>query len=197
MIRSVRATAGTLALLTAVSACGGDGVTDPSPAPSPPPASLPPSPSPQAAVTVGPDVPTGRSRACPVTRVSDRPDALPPEVDRQMRARNSDPADWYGGGGLWVLLDTARYAYPQPDGKLGVKVPWWRVLDGPLTVDAVSPETGETVRGEVPGGYTVPGFQASGLVLPHLGCWHVTATLVATRVRYVVKVIRNPAPPKG
>ncbi|MEV8630042.1 hypothetical protein AB0395_00155 [Streptosporangium sp. NPDC051023] len=148
-------------------------------------------------MTVGPDAPTGKpdkkTEGCRVTLVRERA-KLPPEVEAQLKAEQLNPDEWYGGGGLWTLPDTATLGYARPNGKVTLKMVWWRDQDGMLTINAISPKTGETVKGEIPGLYPAPGLQPVALALPHLGCWHITASLGATSVRLVVDAARSSAP---
>ncbi|MFD0884417.1 hypothetical protein ACFQ08_07600 [Streptosporangium algeriense] len=194
--------AGVLVLLATVSACGQGAVNAQIPVPtpsSPPPPSLsasvsaPSSPVPRPAMTVGPDVPGKKTKGCPVTGLRSRGD-MPRDVDEQFRQEQLSPGDWYGVGGLWTLLDTTDLAYKRSGGMVTVKTVWWRDHDERLTVEAVSVKTGETVRGESPGPYPVPGAQPISLPLPHLGCWHVTASLGGTKVRFITDVARIAAP---
>ncbi|GAA3080053.1 hypothetical protein [Streptosporangium carneum] len=130
---------------------------------------------------------------CQATRTSDRPAQPSDEMRRKLQAMGGDPAAWYGEKGLWVVLETSRFAYAAKEGEEAhIKMPWWRERDEQLTFQATSLQTGETVVGDVPGGYAAPGFQASGVDLPHLGCWRVTGALGATRVSFVLDVVSAP-----
>ncbi|MEV8631812.1 hypothetical protein AB0395_09160 [Streptosporangium sp. NPDC051023] len=115
---------------------------------------------------------------------------------RAQQADRQDGSGWYGGGGLWTFPEAARYAYQDGKGALRIKMPWWPGRDEKLTIRLVSLRTGETVEGDVPGGYRAPGFQPTGLPVPYKGCWHITGTLGATQVRLVVDVkpFRPPNP---
>ncbi|MFC3985835.1 hypothetical protein [Streptosporangium jomthongense] len=190
--------AGVLVLLATVSACGRSAVSARIPAPAPsssPPSSLaasvsaPSSPVPRPAVTVGPGVPGKKTKGCPVTKLRSRGD-MPQDVGEQFRQEQLTPGDWYGVGGLWTLLDTTDVAYKRSGETVAVKTVWWRDRDEALTVEAVSVKTGETVRGESPGPYPVPGVQPISLPLPHLGCWHVSASLGGTKVSFITDVAR-------
>ncbi|MFD0890117.1 hypothetical protein ACFQ08_36710, partial [Streptosporangium algeriense] len=138
----------------------------------------------------------------PVTEVAERPGRPPATLLAWLDSQGvKDPAGWYGAGDLWTFPEATRYAFPQDGGGLRIKMPWWRGRDERLTLRLVSLRTGETVEGDVPGGYHAPGFQPTGLPVPYPGCWHITGALGTTRIRLVVDVkpFRNPgaATPAG
>ncbi len=185
-----------MSLVVMLPACGGpQAVSTPSSPSSPTPDGSPVAEPVSVPVTVGEPASAVAKGTCPVTRPADRPVEPPGALVRWLEGEGTadEAAEWYGGGGLWVLPAQARQAYPRPeDGKWGIKLPWWRDRDERLEIRAVSLDTGETVVGDVPEGYSVPGLQVSGFDFPRLGCWHITGTLGATQVRFVTKVVRAP-----
>lgn len=194
--------AGALVLLATLSACGRGTVSaqiPPLTPSSPPPPSLsnsvsaPSSPFPRPEATVGPDLPKKKAKGCAVTKLRSRGE-MPPDVNEQFQQEQLNPDDWYGAGGLWTLLDTTDTAYKRSGGIMTLRTVWWRDHDEALTVEAVATKTGETVQGESPGPYPVPGVQPISLPLPHLGCWHVTATFGETKVSFITDVSRLAGP---
>ncbi|MEO3814118.1 hypothetical protein ABGB17_34405 [Sphaerisporangium sp. B11E5] len=151
-------------------------------------ASTPPSPAVStatAATTAAPE-----AEDCAVTEPADRKAEPPAGVPRDGEDR------WYGEGVLWVSLPDPSYRPEKgPDG-YAMKVGWWRLAEGPLTVGATR-VTGAGNRRDVgkgtmvphiPSGYGPTGFQAGGLGFPEPGCWHVTATLAGTSIDFRVRV---------
>jgi hypothetical protein len=102
----------------------------------------------------------------------------------------------YGNGKLFVTaLDlhgtiVAAPDFVNPDGSIGWKFPWMRMVPGSLTVtgrrlDASAPP----LKSYVPSGYGDIGFQASGVTFPSEGCWQITGKLDHTSVTFVNLVI--------
>lgn len=102
----------------------------------------------------------------------------------------------HGNGELWVVLPPSGVvevpaANVQPDGSLAMKFPWWRGVDGDLTItgrrlDGDAPP----LRAEIPDGYGTTGFQATGLFFPSEGCWEVNGRAGAGSLTFVVFVTR-------
>jgi hypothetical protein len=77
-----------------------------------------------------------------------------------------------------------------PDGSIGWKFPWWRLVRGQLTItgrrlDAPAPPA----TSDVPHGYGDVGFQASGVSFSSEGCWQVTGKVDHTSLTFVTLVI--------
>jgi hypothetical protein len=106
------------------------------------------------------------------------------------------PPVFHGNGKLWVKLwplgvIVARPNVVNPDGSIGIKLPWWRAVVGTLTVTATRLDApAPAVRGDVPGGYGASGFQASGIDFPTQGCWRVTGTVGSTSLSFVTLVVK-------
>jgi hypothetical protein len=103
----------------------------------------------------------------------------------------------HGNGQLWVGglgengVIVAGPSFVEPDGSIGMKLGWYRVARGQLTItgrrlDAPAPPA----RGDVPSGYGDAGFQASGVYFPTEGCWEVTGTVGSTTLTIVTFVIK-------
>ena len=127
-------------------------------------------------------------------------------------ADNGPGTSGYGNGKLFLsALDlhgtiVAPADYVNPDGSIGWKFPWIRMVPGSLTItgrrlDAPAPP----LRSDVPSGYGDIGFQASGVTFPGEGCWQVTGKVDHTSITFVTLVItaahrgllrdlRNPPP---
>jgi hypothetical protein len=126
-------------------------------------------------------------RACPVTRPRRWRPPAGVAVDALFGA---DVA--HGNGKLWVggleddgVLKGGRG--PEPDGSVGVKLGWWREVEGRLRIsgrrlDGPAPP----LRADVPEGYDDRGFQASGVYFPTEGCWEVTGRVGSTSLTFVV-----------
>lgn len=76
-----------------------------------------------------------------------------------------------------------------PDGALGMKFPWWRLVRGPLRIegrrlDAPAPP----LRSHIPDGYGETGFQASGLIFSTTGCWEVTGKVGDQSLTFITLV---------
>ena len=82
--------------------------------------------------------------------------------------------------------------YVNPDGSIGWKFPWVRMVPGSLTItgrrlDAPAPP----LKSYVPSGYGNTGFQASGVTFPSEGCWQITGKLDHTSVTFVNLVVTS------
>jgi hypothetical protein len=123
--------------------------------------------------------------ACPVTPPNHN---IPPA---QGDNPGADRAPYHGNGRLWTVLPPTgviRQA-PRRDGSIRQKFPWWRGVPGGLKITgrrihAASP----TLRVNVPDGYGMTGFQASGLIFPREGCWRVTASVGTASLSFVTYV---------
>ena len=112
--------------------------------------------------------------------------------------RLPDPR-YYGNGSLWTVLSPGgkvvfqppESGFPLPDGPLSIKLPWWRGVEGKLTIqgrrlDAPAPP----LKAMIPEGYGNSGFQASGLIFPTTGCWEVTGRMGNTDLTFVILVVK-------
>jgi hypothetical protein len=107
-------------------------------------------------------------------------------------------ANAYGNSGLWVGGMGDRgiiVGYDdliQPDGTISWKYGWWRITPGTLTItgrrlDAAAP----ALIPDVPQGYRLVDFQASGVVFPTEGCWQITGRVGNTTLTFVTFVIKK------
>jgi hypothetical protein len=68
-----------------------------------------------------------------------------------------------------------------------VKLGWWRLAEGRLTLSAARADGGKgTATTEVPLGYAPTGFQPTGVLFSRPGCWRVTGTLNDTEVTFLI-----------
>ena len=108
---------------------------------------------------------------------------------------------YYGNGQLWTALwpESTVVFRPggpgstAPDGTLGMKWPWWRGLNGNLSIqgrrlDGEAPP----LRAQIPNGYGVAGFQPTALLFPTEGCWEVTGQVDAASLTFVTRVVKLP-----
>jgi hypothetical protein len=109
----------------------------------------------------------------------------------------------YGTGKLWVGglwphgVIVAGKDFIERDGSVGMKFGWWRKVSGLLSItgrrlDALAPPA----QGDVPSGYGMIGFQASGVFFPTEGCWEVTGKVGGTTLTFVTFVIKRHAQSK-
>jgi hypothetical protein len=82
--------------------------------------------------------------------------------------------------------------YIDPQGRVWMKFPWWRMVPGRLRIsgqrlDAAAPP----LRAHVPTGYGPNGFQASTVTFPTEGCWRVTGKVGDARLAFVTYVIKR------
>lgn len=181
-----------LVAVSVLASCSDGSATGPAAAPSrAAPTSGPAESSPPPA-TATRKVTMADAKACPVTRPS-RFDP-PPGVEHEVLFG----ADFsYGNGQLWVggLWPTGIIAAEpylvEPDGSIGIKLGWYRVASGELTI------TGRRTDGpappawaDVPSGYGDSGFQASGVHFPTEGCWEITGTVGSASLTFVTFIIK-------
>ena len=141
------------------------------------------------------DLGTAVPANCPVTQPQE-PQFVPPEPYAAIAAEGSF---WYGTEALWtdVRRDGMWYGLPQSEGGYGNKLAWWhggysieaepvpeitlsaRQLDGEAVVEpyidgtnAFHPDYGE--------------FMMTGIELPTLGCWEISAAYKGERLSFVV-----------
>ena len=133
---------------------------------------------------------SGESTAadCPVTLGSP---FRPPDGVR--RDALFGAASSHGNGRLWVggLFPRGVIVadFAEPDGSAHMKFGWWRQVRDRLTItgrrlDAPAPP----LRAEVPPGYGMAGFQASGVFFPTEGCWEITGSAGSTTLTFVTVV---------
>lgn len=124
-----------------------------------------------------------RTSGCPVT--------LP---NRSTPPGETPNSDYHGNGSLWTSLwpegrIVATKEDMRRDGSIAMKWPWWRGVEGELTItgrrlDGPAP----SLRAIRPPGYGDQGFHASGVVFPTAGCWRVIGKLGEARLSFVALV---------
>jgi hypothetical protein len=186
------------ALVLFVAALAGCSVAEPSPAASAPsaPATLAatdasspsPDPSETAAATPWPTAPA----ECPVT-IGKR---APAEIGNALFGASSAAGnDGLWVGGLWSRgVIVAEPVFVNADGSVGMKFGWWRIESGALAITGRRLDgTASAATGDVPDGYGLTGFQASGVTFPTEGCWEITGTVGSVSLTFVTFVIKVPA----
>jgi hypothetical protein len=125
-------------------------------------------------------------KLCPVTLTNN---VAPPG--------NGPKALGYRHGGLWVELwpygvtVVGKYDVAA-NGRLEVKVPWYRYGRGKLKITATRlDKIAPRARTSVPAGYGPTGFQASSVDFPSQGCWRVTGTAAGSRLSFVTIVLKT------
>ena len=136
-----------------------------------------------------------QAAACPTTRGEPAPTSVP---SNQFFGAGSS----YGNGTLWVGglwpdgIISADPRFLDLDGRVGMKFGWWHTVAGKLQItgrrlDAPAPPA----IGDVPDGYAITGFQASGVTFPTEGCWEITGTVGSSKLTFVTFVMKTPAGP--
>jgi len=102
----------------------------------------------------------------------------------------------HGNGVLWTVLPPdgkigVAPNYILPDGSIDIKFPWWRGVQGALTITGRRLDMpAAPLRADIPSGYGLSGFQASGVIFPTEGCWEVTGWVANTSLTFVTLVVR-------
>ena len=98
----------------------------------------------------------------------------------------------YGNDALIVVLPNDGTFHPSdpergPTG--GVKLGWWRLAHGDLTITTRRLDAPSTpLPAHVPSGYGDVGFQATGVNFPAAGCWEVVGVVGGHTLTFVVAV---------
>jgi hypothetical protein len=97
-------------------------------------------------------------------------------------------------GGLWKDgVIAAGPEFVDADGAVDMKFGWWRAVPGQLRItgrrlDAAAPP----LRADIPDGYGPTGFQATGVILPTVGCWEVTGSVGDSTLTFVTFLVKKP-----
>jgi hypothetical protein len=102
----------------------------------------------------------------------------------------------HGSGRLWTILYyptlVATGRNIQPDGSIEEKFPWWRGVQGELTIQGERIDAkASPVRADIPPGYGEIGFQATSIIFSSEGCWRVTGTVAGESLTFVIFVRRE------
>ena len=177
-------------LLATACSSGGQGVRASLESPTSPADAQAPSQTP----SPGP-LPGGLAKGCPVTPT--RPWDPPPGVSPDALFGSGTS---YGNGKLWVGglgangMIVATPEFVEEGGSVGWKVGWWREVSGSLTITGRRLDrSAPPLRADVPSGYGMTGFQASGVHFPTEGCWEVTGKVGTTTLTVVTFVIKRAA----
>lgn len=104
---------------------------------------------------------------------------------------------YHGNGKLWTVLwpdgtvvfKPGKSGQIRPDGRLQMKFPWWRAVDGPLHISGRRLDgAAAPLAAIIPKGYGNTGFQVSSLVFPTQGCWEVTGQVGDTALTFITGV---------
>jgi hypothetical protein len=187
------------AIVLLAAALAGCGITEPSPAastPSMPASSLAathassssPAASGAAASKPWPTAPAD----CPVTIGKPAPAEIGSGLFGASSAAGNEGL-WVGG--LWPNgVTAAEPVFVNADGSIGMKFGWWRVASGTLAITGQRLDgTAPAATGDVPDGYGLTGFQASGITFPTEGCWEISGTVGSATLTFVTYVIKVPA----
>ena len=123
-------------------------------------------------------------RACPLTLPNGR--VMPEHEDAGMN---------HGNGSLWTAMWPHNVVIATPDfieadGSVGMKWPWWKGVDGKLTISGRRLDgSAPPLRAHLPD-YGRRGFQPSGISFPTEGCWEVTGAVGETKLTFVTLVLK-------
>jgi hypothetical protein len=130
---------------------------------------------------------------CPVTINNGRGLTEPNTGNHSNDARTLATSLWPDGA---VTFKPGGPGCIDPDGTLGMKWPWWRGVEGPLTIEGRRLDgPAAPMRVSIRGTYGRAGFQPSGLMFPTPGCWQVTGRVGADSLAFVTRVIKIDAGP--
>jgi hypothetical protein len=131
--------------------------------------------------TVSSVEPVNDSRKCKVTKPNGK---TPPG--------ESPSPSFHGGDGLWISLWRDTPSKPDDvleDGSLSMKFPWWRGVDGKLTIEGRRLDgAARPLRSDIPDGYGDTGFQPTALIFPTEGCWEVVGRVGDKSLKFVILV---------
>jgi len=143
------------------------------------------------APSIGPDTrlntridPTTRSFRCPISAYTSQP------------SPTNLTTTWFTNGLLWAGPDRA-YGGKWFAG--GMKIGWWRIVPGTLTVSGrrLDQRSDAPVVADISDGYGKRDFQSSGIDIPTAGCWEIVGRVGDAELRFVVDVLpksQNPTP---
>jgi hypothetical protein len=110
----------------------------------------------------------------------------------------------HGNGSLWIALwphgklvagtrpDGSSMAEIRPDGSIDAKLGWWRGVEGRLTIRGRRLDApAAPLRADIPQGYGVSGFQATGIIFSTEGCWRVTGAVRDATLSFVTLVVKR------
>lgn len=153
----------------------------------------------------------GREFAYGQPRVGGLTEATRPDGESSQRTQTSCPVTksngWqylenpkggnYGNQALGTILpsfgvvdvDTRR----TPGHELSIKLGWWRLVPGQLTITARRLDgNAAAIRAVIPQGYGTRGFQSSRLIFPSVGCWQITGHIPGNAaLNFVIQVRTN------
>jgi hypothetical protein len=115
-----------------------------------------------------------------------------PQDGARLRSLTHFPSHWwYGSDGIWGGLAPAYKPFGTWwAGRRGNKVLWEREVAGKLKLTGYRLDRPTLhLRADVPDGYGLTGYQASGIVFPTSGCWRVTARVGLHRTSFVVRAV--------
>jgi hypothetical protein len=97
---------------------------------------------------------------------------------------------WVGGLGEGGVIE-ADDRFIEPDGSIGWKLGWWRIVPGSLTITGRRLDSaGTPLAASIPDEYGQEGFTPSGVYFPTEGCWEVTGTVGDVSLTFVTFVLR-------
>ena len=96
---------------------------------------------------------------------------------------------------LWpkgkVIFEPGGSGFVLEDGALAMKFPWWRLVEGQLTIEGHRLDgPAAPLRASVPDGYGATGFQSTALIFPAPGCWEVTGRVGGGSLTFVTQVVK-------
>jgi hypothetical protein len=149
-----------------------------------------------ASAPVGARNPTPSAWPCPVTTPPPVAITPPPTAGTGPNAtltfRAAPGSFLYGNDVLIVLLPNDGTFHPSDSVRGlagGVKLGWWRIAHGDLTITTRRLDAASTpLPADVPSGYGDVGFQATGVNFPSAGCWQVVGSVAGKTLEFVVDV---------
>jgi hypothetical protein len=133
------------------------------------------------AVQTSPSTGKASTFACPVTR----PNGSQPPT-KMLTGPNM-----HGNGQLWVALagDGKIHLQRNDQGEWGNKVPWFRAVQGALTITGRRLDADAPPLHAVSSGYGETGFVATLMFFPTEGCWEITGKAGPGKLTYVTEAI--------
>jgi hypothetical protein len=149
-----------------------------------------------ASSAVGARSSTPTAGPCPVTTPPPVALAPPPTAgvgpNPSLSFRAGQGSFLYGNDALIVLLPNDGTFHPSDAQRGlpgGIKLGWWRVAHGDLTITTRRLDAASTpLPADVPSGYGDVGFQATGVKFPAAGCWQVVGAVGGQTLTFVVSV---------